>query len=412
MAHRLVRFVFVAAFALGGAGILSSTAFADPSAAAATNPSPINPVAPVPHGGIIVPLHTQGAQVVDRLGRTVQLNAVSWYGAESTDFVVGGLQARPLLDIVQEVRQMGFDAVRLQWSNQLLESNPIVPGYAVSANPEFEGWHAMQVFDQVVRALTGQGIMVILDNHNSNAEWCCSGDDGNMLWYTAEYPESSWINDWKAMVERYRDDPLVVGVDLRNEPRSPATWGGPASTNWQAAAERGGDAVLSVNPQLLVLVEGVSYAGDLSGVQSLPVELNQPDRVVYEAHDYSWYERGFSSFEEWLQNVYPKWAYLVTGPNPQPVVIGEFGTCNMAPTCIASTSPSDGGYWFQYLTEFLAQHRQVGWAYWAVNGTESTGIGRTWGAPDVYGILNPQWDAPASPELLQRLQQIQQRQSL
>ncbi|HEX4212950.1 MAG TPA: glycoside hydrolase family 5 protein [Candidatus Dormibacteraeota bacterium] len=395
------------AFALGGAGILSSTALADPSVAAVTHPVQIHPITPVADRGIILPLRTQGAQIVDRTGRPVRIDAVSWSGAESTDFVVGGLQAQPLSSIVGQIRDMGFNAVRLQWSNQLFESDPIVPSYAVSANPEFEGWHAMQVFDRVVYALTGQGIMVILDNHNSNAEWCCGGGDGNMLWYNAEYPESSWINDWKAMALRYSDDPLVVGADLRNEPRSPATWGGPAGTDWQAAAERGGDAVLSVNPRLLVLVEGVSYAGDLSGVQSLPVQLAVPDRVVYEAHDYSWYESGFSGYDEWVQRIYPKWGYLVSGPDPQPVLVGEFGTCDTAPACVSSTSPSDSGYWFQYLTAFLAQHQQVGWSYWAVNGTESTGNGRTWGAPETYGILNPRWDAPASPELLQRLQQIQ-----
>lgn len=403
MAHRLVRFVLVVVFAVGGAGALTSTAFADTSPTAATQPLP-NPVA---HGGILLPLHTQGAQIVDRLGRPVQINAVSWYGAESTDYVVGGLQAQPLVQIVDQIRQMGFNAVRLQWSNQLVESDPVVPSYAISANRQFEGWHAMQVFDQVVYALTGQGIMVILDNHNSNAEWCCGGDDGNMLWYNAEYPESSWISDWKQMILRYRDDPLVIGADLRNEPRSPATWGGPAGTDWQAAAERGGDAVLSVNPQLLVVVEGVSYAGDLSGVQSLPVQLDVPNQLVYEAHDYSWYEGGFSSYEGWVQQVMPKWGYLVTGPNPQPLMIGEFGTCNNAPTCVASSSPADTGYWFQDLTTFLSQNHQVSWSYWALNGTESSGDQRVWGSPESYGLLNPQWSGPASPELLQRLQQIQ-----
>src|SRR5438105_3976131 len=391
---RLGRVVLAALVVVGGgaAGVVAGTVSA--SASVTPNQEPIR-----------FPLHTDGRSIVDALERPVHLAAANWYGAESTDFVVGGLQAQPLEVIVRQVRQLGFNAVRLQWSNQMFESDPTVPDYAVAANPGMRGLHAMQVFDRVVRALSAQGTMVILDNHNSNAEWCCGGDDGNMLWYNAQYPESSWIEDWKGMVARYRDDPLVVGANLRNEPRSPATWGGPRATNWQAAAERGGDAVLSVNSDLLVIVEGVSYAGDLSGIQDLPVELDVPHRVVYEAHDYAWYESSFDSYEQWFNQVYPKWGYLVAGPSPQPVFVGEFGTCNTSPTCVASSSASDNGFWFRMLTTFLDRF-DVSWGYWPLNGTQSTGSGRTWNAPETYGVLNTQWNGVASPDLLARLQQI------
>jgi aryl-phospho-beta-D-glucosidase BglC (GH1 family) len=48
----------------------------------------------------------------------------------------------------------------------------MVGSYALSANSSMEGENALTIFDQVVTALTNVGIMVILDNHNSNAEWC------------------------------------------------------------------------------------------------------------------------------------------------------------------------------------------------------------------------------------------------
>jgi endoglucanase len=390
----LARLALAALVAAGGATVGAVAGTSSANASAAPN-----------HQVIRFPLHTDGRFIVDAGGQPVQLAAANWYGAESTDFVVGGLQAQPLELIVRQVRQLGFNAVRLQWSNQMFESDPVVPDYAVAANPELRAMHAMDVFDRVVRALSAQGIMVILDNHNSNAEWCCGGSDGNMLWYNSQYPESSWIADWKGMAERYRDDPLVVGVNLRNEPRSPATWGGPPATNWQAAAERGGDAVLSVNQNLLVIAEGVSYAGDLSGVQGLPVELRVPRRVVYEAHDYAWYESNFTSYAQWYAELYPKWGYLVTGPSPQPVFVGEFGTCNTSPSCVDSSSTSDNGFWFHILTRFLGAY-DLSWGYWPLNGTQSTGGGRTWNAPETYGVLNTQWNGIASQDLVARLQQI------
>jgi endoglucanase len=155
---------------------------------------------------------------VDAKGSRVRLAAVNWYGAESADYVVGGLQLQPLQSIVAQIKSLGFNAVRLPWYNQMFESNPVVGNYALAANTSMQGQHALTIFDQVVAALTAANIMVILDNHNSDAEWCCS-NDGNTLWYNSNYPEGSWLADWQGMVQRYQSNPLVIGVDLRNEPR-------------------------------------------------------------------------------------------------------------------------------------------------------------------------------------------------
>ncbi len=350
----------------------------------------------------VLPLHTNGRFIVDQLNRRVKLNSVNWYGFDSTDYVAGGLQLEPLSAIAHRIRCMGFNSVRLPWSNELYESDPLVGNYALTANPELEGLHGMQIFDAVVRALTSEGLMVILDNHTSNAEWCC-GNDGNTLWYNADYPESSWIGDWEGMAQRYKSDPLVIGADLRNEPRINATWGGAASTDWHAAAERGGDAVQSVNPHLLIFVEGVNYAGDLAGAASLPVELNVPDHLVYEAHDYSyWYSSStLTSYSSYVNAITPDWGYLATGSNPQPLWIGEFGNCHTAATCITDNTASDGsgGLWFAYIRQFLAAN-DIDWSWWAVNGTETTGSGRTFGSEETYGVLNPYWNAPAVPNQL------------
>lgn len=376
---------FVSLIALTAAAVLVGE-----SSAAAT--APVSP-----------PLHTDGRFVVDQNGQRVHLAMASWYGAESEDYVVSGLQFQTIDRIASEVHQLGFNAIRLPWSNEMYETNPVVPARAITANPDLRGRHAMDVFDRVVHSLTGHGVMVVLDDHNSDAEWCC-GDDGNDLWYNDRYPESSWISDWKGMVARYRDNPMVIGADLRNEPRIRATWGGPADTDWHAAAERGGNAVLSVNPDLLIFVEGVSYAGDLSGVAGLPVTLDVPNRVVYEAHDYAWFE-SHTSYADWYSHITPKWGYLVTGPNPQPLWVGEFGTCNTSADCVHSTDQTKNGSWFDILLRYLRSY-SVDWSYWALNGTQSTGAGRTFGAQETYGILNPTWNGVASAVLMNALRSV------
>src|SRR5205807_8305087 len=136
--------LLLAALVVGGgaaAGVVAGTTSA--SASVTANPDPIR-----------LPLHTSGRLIVDAAGRPVHLAAANWYGAESTDFAVGGLQAQPLEVIVRQVRELGFNAVRLQWSNQMIETDPVVPDFAVAANPDLRGLHAMQVFDRVVRTLS------------------------------------------------------------------------------------------------------------------------------------------------------------------------------------------------------------------------------------------------------------------
>jgi len=349
------------------------------------------------------PLHTEANHIVDSTGRRVHINAVNWYGAESPDFVVGGLDSNTPYAIAQLIRQLGFNAVRLPWSNQMVESNPVAGSYALTANPQMQGLTAMQIFDQVVGALTDQQLMVILDNHNSNAEWCC-GDDGNTLWENAAYPETNWIADWQGMAQRYAGNPYVIGADLRNEPRVNATWGGSPSTDWHAAAQRGGNAVLAMNPNLLIFIEGVNYATDLSGVVTLPVILNLPDRLVYSAHDYGFDYSSLSSSTDWINQITPRWGYLINGSTPQPFWLGEFGACNTSASCVSNV-------WFNAITSYLGQNR-VDWSYWPVNGTQSTGASRTFGAAETYGILSTNWNGVALPSLTTILQELQTREAL
>src|SRR5262249_6935489 len=156
------------------------------------------------------------------------------------------------------------------------------------------GKHALEVFDAVVDALAAEGLVIILDNHRSRGDWCCDVPHGDGLWYAPGYPESSWIADWKTMAERYKSPPAVVGADLRNELRTMCALNAPASctacgtncpclnpvwtgdngpTDWMGAAQRGGNAVLSVNSNLLIIVEGLGYSLDFSGVYTKPLTL-------------------------------------------------------------------------------------------------------------------------------------------
>jgi endoglucanase len=108
--------------------------------------------------------------MIDVNGNRVKLAGVNWYGADNKEFSVGGLAYRPLAAIAHQVKAMGFNSVRIPWSNELVETNPVVPYYAIVANPALKGKRALEVLDLTIDVLAGEGVYVILDNHVSRAD--------------------------------------------------------------------------------------------------------------------------------------------------------------------------------------------------------------------------------------------------
>lgn len=91
--------------------------------------------------------------------------------------------------------------------------------------------------------MTDTGLMVILNNHVSNAGKCCSTTDSNGMWYNKEYKADKFFEVLRALTSRYLENSLVVGNDLRNELRPDETiglmpvWGsGMEMNDWKMAA--------------------------------------------------------------------------------------------------------------------------------------------------------------------------------
>lgn len=410
--------------------------------------APIRAAAPAPPLPAM-PLHAEGRWIVDAKGKRVKLASVSWYGAESTDFVPGGLQCHSAAAIAGEIRALGFNSVRLPWSDALVEQDPPVAESLIAADPGLAGVsqpRGLEVFRHVVDALAREHLMVILDNHLSDAGWCCGGQhdtaDLDGLWWNNSFPETCWVEDWRKMAQMFEGEPAVVGADLRNEPRdvergpeprlrtaacgdkhpppqdggaTPVAWGGgaPEERDWRAAAARGGEAVTEANPKLLVMVEGIGYGRDLRAAYHEPVELPR-DRVVYSPHEYSDTE-GDCTKEGDCSNVHENlgklWGFLIVQhsegdlPPTAPLWVGEFGTCNAGLSCVSSRAGTNGT-WFPQFAQYLRQG-DIDWSYWPLNGTQSSGARRKLGDPETYGVLDPTWSRPSSGPLLCALRSVQ-----
>ncbi len=334
------------------------------------------------------PWHTQGAQILDASNRPIRITGVNWFGFETNTFVVHGLQSRNYRDMLKQIKSLGYNTIRLPYSSQLFDQSSQPQGIDYTENPDLKGLQGLALMDKIVNAASQLGLHIILDHHRSSA----SGQSA--LWYTAAYPESRWISDWQMLAKHYQNNPMVVGADLDNEPHDPACWGcGQPAIDWQQAAQRAGDAILSVNPNWLIFVEGVNCYGpggsvqssacswwgeNLQGVKTSPVMLNIPHKLVYSVHDYP----ASVGSQPWFQSAtYPQnltqvwdtnWGYIER-EGIAPVWVGEFGS---------RLQTQADQQWFNALISYLGRGvNGYNWTFWSWNPDSS----------DTGGILQDDW---------------------
>ena len=335
------------------------------------------------------PLRASGRYIFDANGTRVKLASINWYGASDEFNVTGGLDVRHRSEIAATIRRLGFNSVRLPYSDEMVMSNPLIASKRLAANPDLHGKRALDVYEAVVTALSDAGIATIVNNHNTQSTWFTGMTLCDATWHNDYLPssfcrvrqtEEQWIEHWETVMARLVDIPLVIGADLRNEVHG--FYGTVSWSSWAQACERVGERLLKMQPSWLMFVEGLSSANDVSGAKKRPVAYSVPERVVYSAHVYAWSgwgslspfnKRKYPSFREEMQR---NWAFLLES-NTAPVWVGEFGVG-------ASAEKGDRHYWdnlMRYLAEVDAD-----WGYWALNPRKPHG-----NEYESYSILGDDW---------------------
>lgn len=322
-------------------------------------------------------LRISGAQIVDAKGSPVRLTGVNWFGFETATFSPHGLNQRAMTDLLDQVKTLGFNVLRVPFSSQLLDQGSTPNSIDTNKNPALAGKSGLELLDILIDEAGTRGLRIILDRHRPDA------NAQSEVWYTNAYPESRWINDWKLLAERYRDDPTVVAFDLHNEPHGQATWGGGSmTTDWRAAAERAGNAILSVHPDALIIVEGVEsvdnnyywWGGNLRGAMTAPVQLSSPNHVIYSPHDYpaSLFEQEWFKASNYPANLPALWdATWGNLAATAPVLVGEFGT---------KLQTEADRKWLAALTSYIGS-KKLSFTFWSLNPDSG----------DTGGILADDW---------------------
>jgi endoglucanase len=217
-------------------------------------------------------------------------------------------------------------------------------------------------------------------------------DSQSELWYTVELSTDDWIQNWRALAQRYLGNDTVIGADLHNEPSGDATWGsGDPKTDWAIAAETGANAIHEINPHWLIFVEGIEKSedaygnvfdwtwqgGELIDARARPIKLKVPNQLVYSAHDYgpSLYAQGWFSDPTFPGNLPSFWDFhwgYLSKQGVAPVLLGEFGG--------TSVGTDAEGQWQRKLVDYLRTNR-IHYTYWALNANSA----------DTGGLLGDDW---------------------
>jgi endoglucanase len=299
-----------------------------------------------------------------------------------------------LLDFVQK---NGFNALRIPFSTEVALNLDGIKCKSINLaeNPQMAGWSAGQLMDHLVAEAAKRGILIMPDMHRF------VGTGGiTELWYDNTYTEQTVIKAWTNIVNRYKNAPNVFAVDLKNEPHGQATWGGSAATDWHAAAQRIGNALLAINPKLLIFVEGVEnyngigswWGGSVAGVKDKPIILNVPNKLVYSPHCYgpSVFAQPYFADSSFPNNLVPIWdrdfGYLEKDKSAT-VCIGEWGGW--------MKSENKDDVWQNAFGDYLKKN-EIDFFYWNTGPNSA----------DTGGILQDDWKSPVTKklELLARVQ--------
>ncbi|XVE85191.1 hypothetical protein DITRI_Ditri17bG0072000 [Diplodiscus trichospermus] len=370
----------------------------------------------VQHDGaaMSLPLSTNLRWIVDEKGQRVKLACLNWV-SHLEPVVAEGLSKQPMDNIAKQIVSMGFNCVRFTWplflaTNDSLASLTVRQSFqrlgllesiagVQENNPSITDISLIKAFQAVVSSLGENNVMVILDNHISKPGWCCSDFDGSGFFGDPNFNPDLWITGLTRMATLFNGVTNVVGMSLRNELRGPKQ----NINDWYRYMQKGAEAVHSANPDVLVILSGLSYDTDLSFIQNQPANLTFSGKLVFEVH---WY--GFTDGDAWIAGNPNQVCGRIAGhmmrrsgfllDQGYPLFVSEFGVDQRG------TNVNDN----RYLNCFLgvAAELDLDWALWTVVGSYYLRQGVI-GLNEYYGILDWNWMEMRNSSFLEKISALQ-----
>ena len=368
-------------------------------------------------------LHAKGSRLYDMNGNEVWLTGANWFGFNCSENCPHYLWSADADDCLTEIADRGINIIRFPIATELIVSwmngtpNP-VSSFSANADPAFtinkdfcsaDGKtpvDSMQVFDIMMKKCKEHGIKAFIDIHSPHTD--NSGHNYNLWYGKAGVTTDVWIDSLVWLADKYKNDDTLIGYDLKNEPhgkgqegKEAAKWDGSTDeNNWAYAATKCAEAILDVNPNALIFVEGVEqslsgamegdywgmpdrrdnspyigawWGGNFRGAREYPIKPKQgTSQIVYSPHDYgpsvyaqTWFDKNFTEQTLLDDYWYDTWAYI-NAEDIAPELIGEWG----------GHMEGDNLKWMTLLRDYMIKHH-INHTFWCLN-TNSGDTGGLW----------------------------------
>ncbi len=352
-----------------------------------------------PGGSNLLPsdyLSTKGNQIVDRQGEPVRIAGIGWGGQDNDGGAPIGLWMVNYKKTMDQMKASHINEIRLPYCDLMLtRKHPTKDLVNDGLNPDLRGKSPLEIMDAVIAYAGKLGLKIIIDHHTNSCE---GGQQPNGLWHDRNVTTEQFERNWVMLARRYARNPTVIGFDLDNEPSEPATWGG-GGDDWWAEATKVGDLIQAVNPDVLIIVEGLityhpqknmpqpSCQANLEGVRVKPIVLNVPHKLVYSVHDYpsetddcGWNNPSARNYPNNLPAIWDRHWGFVYKEGIAPIYVGEFGTGLQA-------EPADS-QWLKTLIAYMNDPSQ--------GGAGMSGSYWHWGTFSAaqWGFLEEDWLTP------------------
>jgi aryl-phospho-beta-D-glucosidase BglC (GH1 family) len=301
------------------------------------------------------------------------IRGINWSGL-NYGTGIDSLNTGTISDHISILKDQKINAVRLPMSANLMLNmdDMVLDNVSETINPGLKGTNTGVHVNKLIRSLANAGILVMINMHRFTGKGDNEEDIGP-LWYSQEYPEDKVTAAWVKVAERFKDFPNVFAMDIKNEPHATAgveaKWGGSdPKQDWAAACERIGNAILKVNPNVLICVEGVTdqmWGDNVAGAVNRPIELSHPNKVIYSPHFYKhWNYPNKQGFD--MNTYMDRVVGALADTNNATIVVGEYSFDH---------TKQDQVQWVKDLAAYLNRKRIVNAFYWALNENEGVGAG-------------------------------------
>lgn len=238
---------------------------------------------------------------------------------------------------IRLLKEMGSNSVRLPFDYRLFTNESYL-----GANDSTRGFYYM---DQVVSWCKKHQLYLLLDMHGAPGGQTGDNIDnsyGYPFLYTDSVCQQKTIDIWKRIATRYRNEPIILGYDLLNEPIAHFFDQDKLNPLLEPLYQRIVKTIRQVDQNHLIFLEGAQWASKFT-MFSKPFD----SKLVYSFHKY-WTDTTQEVIQEYV----------------------DFSERYQIPIYVGETGENDDRWILAFRK--LLEKNNIGWHYWPYKKMEST----------------------------------------